>query len=253
MRFDASRVLACFGGGLEHLQQTSQVQLSQQPLQPLWQVSPQPPQPAAYPTQAPSSPHLSPQQQHSAPTSDCSGLGMFSQAAQTAAAALDRQLPLEGDAALIAVIESRAANNQGQHVVTAQAAAGAGKLSAVVAAATRPALEIIAAAVSPESLQQLDTSQHAAEVLEDMVVPLLLWGKQANYQALLCDGSLRNIDALDSEQCKSFLKRRGCRYGNLRQARRLQSRVGGWAQRQRTAPHQCIGSILQEAGVHHAH
>ena len=252
MRFDASRVLACFGGGLEHLQQTSQVQLSQQPLQPLWQVSPQPPRQQRI-RHRHRHRRICRRSSSTAPTSDCSGLGMFSQAAQTAAAALDRQLPLEGDAALIAVIESRAANNQGQRVVAAQAAAGAGKLSAVVAAATRPALEIIAAAVSPESLQQLDTSQHAAEVLEDMVVPLLLWGKQANYQALLCDGSLRNIDALDSEQCKSFLKRRGCRYGNLRQARRLQSRVGGWAQRQRTAPHQCIGSILQEAGVHHAH
>ena len=163
------------------------------------------------------------------------------------------QLPLDGDAALIAVVDERAANNQGQHIVAAQAAAGAGKFSAVVAAATQPALEIIAAAVSPGSLQQLDASQHAAEVLEDLVVRMLLWGKQANYQALLCDGSLRSIDALDTEQCKSFLNRRGCRYGNMRQVGRLQSKVAGWAQRQRTVPHRSIGSILQEAGVQHSY
>ncbi len=99
---------------------------------------------------------------------------MFSQAAQCAAAALDVQLSLDGDAALIAVIDERAANNHGQHIVAAQAAAGAGKFSAVVVAATRPALEIIAMAVSPRSLQQLDASQHAAEVLENLVVRMML-------------------------------------------------------------------------------
>lgn len=96
----------------------------------------------------------------------------------------------------------------------------------------------------------LDASLHATKALEDLTDRMLLWGKAAQHKVLLRDGSMLDINELNSAQCKAFLDQRGCRYGNRRQARTLRNEVRQCAERLRRAPSTRITSILLDAGQH---